>query len=254
MLVTCAPDSDSLLNFSQQFAQRYNYKFSTIIPKSATWFFYFDATKELFLNFRNTTTGKIHKLSINFTRGKNAYRLAKNTTIKQPIAKAVGIRQGYRPDIIDVTAGLGKDAFVLASLGCKTTLVERSPILYALLENGLQQAYENPTTSEIVSEKMRLAHDDSIFFLNNTDKPHTIYMDPMYPHRSKSALNKIEMRMLRELVGDDTDATQLLNKSIQTASNRVVVKRPGWAKPIESKYQPTHSIDMKSSRFDVYLI
>ena len=56
------------------------------------------------------------------------------------IAKAVGIAQGVRPQVLDATAGLGKDAFVLASLGCQMTLIERQPLIAALLEDGLARA------------------------------------------------------------------------------------------------------------------
>jgi 16S rRNA (guanine1516-N2)-methyltransferase len=46
--------------------------------------------------------------------------------------------------VIDGTAGLGKDAFVLAGLGCKVTLVERHPVVVALLADGLARAWQDP--------------------------------------------------------------------------------------------------------------
>ncbi len=253
MLVTCAHHSEKTLLFSKEFAARYNFRFSSEIPESAPCFFSFDGSQSLFLHFRDKTTKQTHKLTVNFNRGKSAYRLAKNNSIKQPMARAVGIKPGFRPDIIDVTAGLGQDAFVLASLGCKVTLIERSPVLYALLENGLQRGLDSSTTREILSKRMDLHHADSITFLCKIAKAHTIYMDPMYPHSPNSALNKINMRIIRDLVGDDLDAQQLLDQSLKHASNRVVVKRPKRATPIESPSQPTYSITMKNSRFDVYL-
>ncbi|XPE60710.1 class I SAM-dependent methyltransferase [Shigella flexneri] len=35
----------------------------------------------------------------------------------EAVAKAVGIKGDYLPDVVDATAGLGRDAFVLASVG-----------------------------------------------------------------------------------------------------------------------------------------
>ena len=46
----------------------------------------------------------------------------------QMIAKAVGVKAGVYPRVLDATAGLGKDAFVLATLGCHLQMLERSPV------------------------------------------------------------------------------------------------------------------------------
>ena len=41
--------------------------------------------------------------------------------------------------------------------------------------------------------------------------PDVVYLDPMFPHREKSALVKKEMRVFQELVGADNDADDLLD-------------------------------------------
>ena len=51
--------------------------------------------------------------------------------------------------MLDATAGLGRDAFVLASLGCQVTLIERVPAVAALLENGIERALLNVETATI---------------------------------------------------------------------------------------------------------
>ena len=56
------------------------------------------------------------------------------------LAKAVGLKKGACPDVIDCTAGLGRDAFVLASLGCRVVMLERVTVVHALLNDGLAQA------------------------------------------------------------------------------------------------------------------
>ena len=192
-------------------------------------------------------------LFVDFVHGKNGFRLANNCTIKQPIARAAGIKPGYRPIILDGTAGLGADAFVLASLGCRVIMCERSPIIGALLEDGLCRAAKEENTAAIVKERLRLVQGDTQEYLNNTTETfHTIYLDPMYPHSTQSALNKQTLRIIRSLVGGDPDGAALLKIAREKADNRVVVKRPRKA-PLLSDVQPSHSILMKNSRFDIYL-
>ncbi len=77
---------------------------------------------------------------VDFVEGAAAHRRVFGGGSGQMIAKAVGIAQGVRPRVLDATAGLGKDAFVLASLGCQMQLIERQPLVAALLEDGLARA------------------------------------------------------------------------------------------------------------------
>ena len=193
-------------------------------------------------------------MHIDFTRGSTAYRHHRNCTIRQPIARAAGIKPGFRPTIFDATAGLGEDGFVFASLGCRVTMCERSPILWALLADGLARAAEEPGSIGEAVARIDL-HLGSAHELLNTvsESPFTIYFDPMYPHPVKSALHKKEMRIVRDLVGDDMDAATVLDRLFSQAANRVVVKRPKGAERL-GKRIPTHSINMKNSRFDVYLV
>ena len=168
------------------------------------------------------------------------------------IAKAVGIAPGIRPTIIDATAGLGRDAFVLAELGCAMTLIERQPLIAALLEDGLQRASADPEVGPIVA-RMKLLLGNAIELLTawNDEAPQVIYLDPMFPHRDKSALVKKEMRLFRPLAGDDDDAPALLDAALALATHRVVVKRPRKAPAIAGK-PPGYTLEGKSSRFDIY--
>ena len=192
-------------------------------------------------------------LFVDFVHGKNGFRLAQNRTTKQAIARAVGIKPGFRPTILDGTAGLGSDSFVLASLDCTVTMCERSPIIGALLEDGLCRAAKEEKTAGIIESKINLVLGDTRKYLqNNTATFHTIYLDPMYPHRNQSALNKQTLRIIRSLVGGDPDGAALLEIAREKAENRVVVKRPRKA-PLLSDVQPSHVILMKNSRFDIYM-
>jgi 16S rRNA (guanine1516-N2)-methyltransferase len=173
----------------------------------------------------------------------------------QPIAKAVGLKGGANPEVLDATGGLGRDAFVLASLGCHVTLLERSPVVAALLEDGLRRAREDAEIGPWVGERLRLIHTDAIEWMNSlaeTGFPEVVYLDPMFPHRNKSALVKKEMRLLQQLLGGDPDADGLLPAAIRVAKKRVVVKRPDAA-PHLAEIKPTMSIHSKKHRYDVYV-
>ena len=207
----------------------------------------------LVLRDMTSTTARISPLTVDFVHGAMGYRHSHDRTTRQPLARAVGIRPGFRPMIFDATAGLGGDAFVLAGLGCRVVMSERSPILWALLADGLERASQHPATAKIVADFLELHLGDGQANLALLpERPHTVYLDPMYPHRQQSALNKNAMRFIRRLVGDDQDASALLATARTHATNRVVVKRPKGA-PLLGDEQPSHVIVMKNSRFDVYL-
>ena len=189
---------------------------------------------------------------VDFVEGGAAHRRLYGGGSGQMIAKAVGIQQGVRPRVLDATAGLGKDAFVLASLGCEMSLVERQPLIAALLEDGLARGLNDPHVAPIVS-RMHLLKGNSIEVMRHWEgePPQVIYLDPMFPHREKTALVKKEMRVFRPLVGDDNDAPALLEAALALATHRVVVKRPRKA-PCIAGPKPSHGLEGKSSRYDIY--
>lgn len=194
-------------------------------------------------------------IMISFTGSTMEYRLKHGGGRSQALARAIGLKKGWQPAVIDTTAGLGRDGFVLAYLGCQVHMLERSPILAAMLEEGLQRAKRAAYTVETAG-RIRLTLTDSKEFLQKLkqqERPDVIYLDPMYPERTKSSLVKKEMRILRGLAGDDQDARELLDIALHCARNRVVVKRPRLA-PTLGNAEPSHSITGKTSRFDVYLI
>ena len=189
---------------------------------------------------------------VDFVEGATAHRRLFGGGTGQMIAKAVGIQPGVRPVVLDATAGLGKDAFVLASLGCEISLIERQPIIAALLEDGLTRGREDHEVGPIMA-RMRLLTGNSIELIRawEGDAPQVIYLDPMFPHREKTALVKKEMRLFRPLVGDDMDAPALLEAALALATHRVVVKRPRKAPCIDGP-KPSYALDGKSSRYDIY--
>jgi 16S rRNA (guanine1516-N2)-methyltransferase len=194
---------------------------------------------------------KLSGINVDFVDGAVAHRRKFGGGRGQDIAKAMGLKHGFTPHVLDATAGLGRDAFVLASLGCQVTLMERMPVVAALLDDGLERAKLNAEVSEI-AQRMRLVHGSCIEDMTLADQVDVVYLDPMYPHRDKSAAVKKEMRVFQSLVGEDLDADALLSPALALAKYRVVVKRPSYAPPLNNQ-TPTTSIKMKKNRFDVYV-
>lgn len=217
-------------------------------------FFFVMNGERLELHRNNPHASRQAPLCVEFLSGSTYYRFIHDRTIRQPLAKAAGIKQGYRPIILDATAGFGEDSFVLAALGCNVTMVERSPVIWALLADGIRRCRSHPAIKLIFEQRVNLHNTEAIQFMTSCRQNFdTILLDPMYPHTGKSSLNKQKMRMLREIVGDDFDSDHLLNTALTHADKRVVVKRPARAEFLAGLH-PSFSVTAKSSRYDIYLI
>lgn len=171
---------------------------------------------------------------------------------KELLIKAVGGSRN-RASVVDATAGLGRDSFLMASHGCTVTMCERMPVVAALLADGLRRANGAEECIEI-AQRMRLhkgGAKDYLMGLAEDDCPDVVYLDPMFPVSGKSALVKKEMRLFHSLVGLDEDSDVLLDLALQRARHRVVVKRPPKA-PYLAERKPQLSIAGKAVRFDIY--
>ncbi|EEX95597.1 SAM-dependent methyltransferase [Vibrio orientalis CIP 102891 = ATCC 33934] len=213
------------------------------------------------LELRKLDEPKLGAIFVDLVSGAVAHRRKFGGGKGQAIAKAAGLNKGTTPTILDGTAGLGRDAFVLASLGCKVQMVERHPVVAALLDDGLERAKQDAEIGQWVSERMSLIHASSLNALHDLAsdtsfvKPDVVYLDPMYPHpesKKKSALVKKEMRVFQSLVGADLDADGLLEPALALATKRVVVKRPDYASWLNEQ-KPSMAIETKKNRFDVYV-
>ena len=203
-------------------------------------------------------------VSVDFVEGKNRHRRLFGGGKNQLIAKAVGIKSAVRPRILDLTAGLGEDAFVLASLGCNVAMVERSPVVYALLHDGLQRALSSGDTELLaIVNRLSLTHQDAKAYLSPLadcldQQFDVIYLDPMFPKLDKTAAVNKAMSSFKKIVGADDDAGQLLKLALASNAKRVVVKRPRKGATIPEQYPdlmlPEASLQLsgKSSRYDIY--
>jgi len=132
------------------------------------------------------------------------------------------------------------------------------PAVRALLEDGMRRAQqhaasEDPDLLEILA-RMEVQKGDSRSYLSelsDAEMPDVIYLDPMFPERTKSAAVKKEMQVFHALVGTDPDADELLPLALEKARYRVVVKRPRIA-PSLTGPEPSHVLEGKSNRYDIY--
>ncbi|MFU9136543.1 16S rRNA (guanine(1516)-N(2))-methyltransferase RsmJ [Erwinia tasmaniensis] len=204
------------------------------------------------LELRKRDEPKLGGIFVDFVEGAMAHRRRFGGGRGEAVAKAVGVKGSYLPVVIDATAGLGRDAFVLASLGCRVQMLERHPVVAALLDDGLQRGYLNPEIGPWLRERLTLLHASGLQALADISiRPDVVYLDPMYPHRQKSALVKKEMRVFQSLVGADDDADGLLEPARRLAKKRVVVKRPDYAPPLAGVVTQS-AVVTKSHRFDIY--
>jgi 16S rRNA (guanine1516-N2)-methyltransferase len=242
----------------------FNQQYPSLVDIAQRWQLVWDKDAAFELSFEQNCLSlhkrdepKLDGISVDFVSGAVAHRRKFGGGRGQSIAKAVGLKQGVTPIVVDGTAGLGRDAFVLASLGCKVIMVERHPVVAALLEDGLRRAYEDAEIGEWMRDLMSLFHGSSISALADAAKSSgteidVVYLDPMYPHREKSALVKKEMRVFQTLVGADLDADGLLAPAMALATKRVVVKRPDYAEDLNG-VKPSMVLAQKKNRFDVYV-
>ncbi len=218
---------------------------------------FYDDRIELYDRALNTS------IFIDFVSGALAHRHQFGGGRGQAIAKAIGLKSGTTPKVLDTTAGLAGDAFVLATLGCTVTLLERSNIIFLLITDAIERASLSAAFLPIQQQGFNAINCDANDYIkqalatNDSTPTHVapdvIYIDPMYPHRKKSSLVKKDMQILQRLHGADENAAELLANALLYAKKRVVVKRPIQAEPLTNK-KPSTCIKSKKTRYDVYVI
>jgi len=172
------------------------------------------------------------------------------------LVKAIGYK-GEPLDVVDATAGLGRDAVTLALVGCSVVAIERNASIHALLEDGIRRASERDEhLRQSLRDRLALHRSDAREHLDSRcadAAPDVVYIDPMFPQRDKSALVKKEMRVCRLVCGDDVDADDLFDRALRVATRRVVVKRALHAPPLAGP-EPAVVRRGKSIRYDIYPI
>lgn len=166
---------------------------------------------------------------------------------EEAIVKACGVKNKGAIKILDLTAGWGSDAFMLASSGANVTLVERDPIVFLLLEDGIRRLLE------VMPYGMQAINIDAMEYLDSYSLDFdVIYLDPIRKLQNSNAKNKKEMEMLRSIIQKDQHYENLLNK-ILTIPNKKVVLKLGKKEILESRLKPNFIIKGTNTKFLVFL-
>lgn len=181
--------------------------------------------------------------------------------------------------VIDATAGLGQDSFLLAAAGFSVEMYEQDPIIAALLQDALERGLKNATLATVISN-MHLYKQDSVsalkdrayalglthplgeaqnpiadndsFTQTNLRKPEVIYLDPMFPARTKSAAVKKKFQLLHQLEHPCENETELFEAAQMLRPHKIVVKRM-LKGPYLANKKPSYSIKGKAIRYDCYV-
>lgn len=202
------------------------------------------------------------------------------------LVKATRLRGAEGPvHVLDATAGMGEDSFLLAAAGFTVSLYERDEVIADLLEDALERAKLVPELASAAG-RMELHKEDSIAAmlrigegktlkaqadtlagetkalqvqadtltgeakaLQGTDAPDVILLDPMFPERQKSALIKKKFQLLQKLERPCSDEVELLRAAMAAGPKKIVIKRP-LKGPYLGGLKPSHSITGKAIRYD----
>lgn len=157
------------------------------------------------------------------------------------------------PRVVDATAGLGGDAFLMAAAGAEVDLCESDPVIAALLADALARARADASLAPIAG-RMRIHPIDAVGHLSHlTEAPDVVYLDPMFPERRKSAAVKKKFQLLHLLEGPCEDDEGLLAAAIGAGPRKVVVKRPAKGPHLAGR-APSHSVVGKAVRYDCIVL
>ena len=168
-----------------------------------------------------------------------------SSLVKDLVARAIGIKSGYRPKILDLTGGLLGDTLLFLSFGCEVVTLERNPIISLLIKSALENAQHSAL------KRLTFIAQDAQSYLSQNPTVEVIFFDPMFEDINEKALPKKEMRIFRSFVGPDSDAKTVYTLARGLKPKRLVVKRPRLSVPLLDR--PHICFEGKATRYDVYL-
>lgn len=183
-----------------------------------------------------------YSIRVDVAQGPMARRI-RTARRTDPLPRAIGLNRRSNVTVVDATAGLGRDAMVLAHLGCTVTALERVPALCALLQLAVADL-----GAEI--EIVKAESTDWLAKVSSEKFPDVVYLDPMFSDPGRSQVKK-EMQACRALAHETEDEAALLAAARLVAKDRVVVKRHPHNDPIAADV--SHSVSSERVRFDVYV-
>lgn len=182
---------------------------------------------------------------------------------RELLVKAAHVKGLERdPFVIDATAGFGEDALLLAASGCMVTMFEHNPVIAALLRDALGRASDEPQLAPLVG-RMNLVEGDSIQALREVASmrgepdpdslPDVIYLDPMFPERTKSAAVKKKFQLLHRIELPCPDEHELLEAAFACKPRKIVIKRT-LKGPFLADRKPHYSLKGKAVRYDCFAL
>lgn len=173
------------------------------------------------------------------------FRLAENEVerrldgfVQSGLAKACQVV--IKPVILDALSGWGTDGLTMAIAGCEVVCCEVNPLVMLLSKNRMLA----------MGMDIEMLNDDAANVIaKQGTRFDVIYLDEMFPEHPKGALPSKALQVLSELAAN-CNIEQLLELAIETAKNRVVVKRRRNQPPVSAS--TSWSIQSRTVRFDVY--
>ena len=180
-------------------------------------------------------------------------RLRQDRLSKELLVRAAHIKGAEHPlRAVDATAGLGEDSLLLAAAGYEVLLVERDPVIAALLADCLRRARADERLAAMAG-RMHLQPGEATLVLGQLPQaPHLVYLDPMFPAKGKAALTKKKLQLFQRLEPPCAQEEELLAAALAAGPRRVVVKRPLKAPALAGR-KPSHSVEGKTIRYDVFV-
>ncbi|WP_346695012.1 class I SAM-dependent methyltransferase [Thermophilibacter mediterraneus] len=180
-------------------------------------------------------------------------RLRPDRLGRELLVRAARVRGVERPRAVDATAGLGEDSLLLAAAGFSVTMFEKDPVIAALLRDALERAAGDPALAAVVA-RMELVEADSVAALRSwPEPPDVVFLDPMFPERTKSAAVKKKFQLLHRLERPCEDERELLDAALAAGPRKVVIKRPPKG-PWLAGVRPSYSLAGKAVRYDVIAV
>ena len=186
-------------------------------------------------------------------------RLKQGRLQQELLVKAARAKGVERPWAIDATAGFGEDSLLLAAAGFTVDLYEQDCVIAALLQDALDRAKDDLALADAVARMRLHAGEDSIAGLRQTAvlvdqgelaAPDVVYLDPMFPERTKSAAVKKKFQLLHHLEQPCADEQTLVEAAVAVHPCKVVIKRPVKG-PLLAGVKPSYQLSGKAVRYDV---
>ncbi len=177
-------------------------------------------------------------------------RLRPDRLGRELLVRAARVRGVEAPSAVDATAGLGEDSLLLAAAGFTVTMFEKDPVIAALLRDALERAARVPELAAPVG-RMTLVEGDSVAGLRDLGfQPDVVFLDPMFPGRTKSAAVKKKFQLLHRLERPCDNEAELVGAALDVRPRKVVIKRPPKG-PLLAGVRPSYQVSGKAVRYDV---